>query len=48
MLLHGARKLDASGVDDDFWVVFAGSTIAATGSGDSWQALAPLFPPTSG
>ncbi|CAD6003971.1 N-acetylglucosamine-6-phosphate deacetylase [Agreia sp. COWG] len=44
MLLHGARKLDASGVDDDFWVVFAGSTIAATGSGDSWQALAPSIP----
>ncbi|SKA91609.1 N-acetylglucosamine 6-phosphate deacetylase [Agreia bicolorata] len=41
MLLHGARKLDADGIVDDFWVLFVGDTIATTGTGDSWQALAP-------
>jgi N-acetylglucosamine-6-phosphate deacetylase len=41
MLLHGARKLDADGVVDDFWMLFVDDTIATTGTGDSWQALAP-------
>ena len=44
MLLHGARKLDADGILDDFWMVFAGGTIAATGTGSAWQALAPSIP----
>jgi N-acetylglucosamine-6-phosphate deacetylase len=41
MLLHGARKLDADGIVDDFWMLLVGDTIATTGTGDSWQALAP-------
>lgn len=41
MLLHGARKLDADGIVDDFWLLLVGDTIATTGTGDSWQALAP-------
>lgn len=32
-LLHSARKLDAHGQVDDFWVLFDGGTIAATGHG---------------
>ncbi|PPF61652.1 N-acetylglucosamine-6-phosphate deacetylase [Clavibacter michiganensis] len=41
MLLHGARKLDADGIVDDFWMLLVGDTISTTGTGDSWQALAP-------
>jgi N-acetylglucosamine-6-phosphate deacetylase len=33
-LLHSARKLDAGGIVDGFWVVFDGGTIAATGTGE--------------
>jgi N-acetylglucosamine-6-phosphate deacetylase len=44
MLLHGARKLDADGIVDDFWMVFDGGRIAALGTGSSWQALAPSIP----
>lgn len=32
-LFHGARKLDADGQVDDFWMVTDGDTITATGSG---------------
>ncbi|MGV8895546.1 MAG: N-acetylglucosamine-6-phosphate deacetylase [Rhodoglobus sp.] len=32
-LFHGARKLDADGQIDDFWMVVEGDTIASTGSG---------------
>jgi N-acetylglucosamine-6-phosphate deacetylase len=32
-LFHGARKLDAAGVVDDFWMLVDGDTIVATGSG---------------
>jgi N-acetylglucosamine-6-phosphate deacetylase len=32
-LIHGARKVDAAGVVDDFWVRFDGDVIAATGVG---------------
>ncbi len=32
-LLHSARKLDAHGQVDDFWVLFDGDSIAATGHG---------------
>jgi N-acetylglucosamine-6-phosphate deacetylase len=32
-LFHGARKLDADGQVDDFWMLVEGDTIARTGSG---------------
>lgn len=32
-LIHSARKLDAHGLCDDFWVLFAGDTILETGRG---------------
>jgi len=32
-LIHGARKLDAHGEVDDFWMLVEGDTIAATGHG---------------
>lgn len=32
-LIHGARKVDAAGVVEDFWVRFDGDVIAATGVG---------------
>lgn len=38
MLLHGARKLDADGIVDDFWLLVEGDRIAAVGTGDSWRA----------
>lgn len=38
VLVHGARKLDADGIVDDFWLLTSGSTIAATGTSDSWRA----------
>ncbi len=31
-VIHSARKLDASGEVDGFWVQFEGGTIAATGT----------------
>ncbi|WP_307859099.1 N-acetylglucosamine-6-phosphate deacetylase [Desertivibrio insolitus] len=33
-LFHGARKLDADGIVDDFWMLVDRGTITATGSGD--------------
>ncbi len=33
MLFHGARKLDAEGQVDDFWMIVEGDSIAETGSG---------------
>ncbi|MCS5714785.1 N-acetylglucosamine-6-phosphate deacetylase [Herbiconiux sp. CPCC 205716] len=38
VLVHGARKLDADGVVDDFWLLTGDGTITATGTGDSWRA----------
>jgi N-acetylglucosamine-6-phosphate deacetylase len=32
-LIHGARKVDAAGVVEDFWIRFDGDVIAATGVG---------------
>ena len=32
-LFHGARKLDANGIVDDFWMVVEGDTITTTGTG---------------
>ena len=40
LLLHGAKKLDADGVADDFWILVAGDRIAETGTGESWRSLA--------
>src|SRR5690606_3804137 len=33
MLFHGARKLDADGQVDDFWMLVDGDSITETGSG---------------
>lgn len=38
LVIHGARKLDASGVVDDFWLRASGVGILATGTGDGWRA----------
>ncbi len=35
-LFHSARKLDAAGQVDDFWMLVDGDTIVSTGSGRSW------------
>ncbi len=34
---HGTTKVDADGETDDFWVVTAGRTILATGTGAGWR-----------
>lgn len=34
-LFHGARKLDAHGQVDDFWMLVEGDTIVATGAGEA-------------
>ena len=34
LVIHSARKLDAAGEVDSFWVLFDGGTIAATGHGE--------------
>ena len=34
LVIHGARKLDAAGEVDSFWVQFDGDTIKATGHGE--------------
>ncbi|MGA0566980.1 N-acetylglucosamine-6-phosphate deacetylase [Rathayibacter sp. KR2-224] len=39
-VIHGARKLDAGGHVDDFWLATAGDRIVATGSGAGWHAYA--------
>jgi N-acetylglucosamine-6-phosphate deacetylase len=46
VLVHGARKLDADGIVDDFWLLTSGSTIAATGTRDSWRATGVVPPGT--
>jgi N-acetylglucosamine-6-phosphate deacetylase len=46
VLVHGARKLDVDGIVDDFWLLTSGSTIAATGTGDSWRATGVVPPGT--
>jgi len=40
LVVHGARKLDADGRSDDFWLVADGAHIAATGTGAGWRAHA--------
>ncbi|MEO6826724.1 MAG: N-acetylglucosamine-6-phosphate deacetylase [Microbacteriaceae bacterium] len=37
MLIHSARKLDADGLVDDFWLTVDGGTISAVGSGAGWR-----------
>ncbi|HWD62591.1 MAG TPA: N-acetylglucosamine-6-phosphate deacetylase, partial [Humibacter sp.] len=39
-VIHGARKLDADGHVDEFWLATQGERIAATGSGTGWRAFA--------
>jgi N-acetylglucosamine-6-phosphate deacetylase len=46
VLVHGARKLDADGIVDDFWLLTSGSTIAATGTGDSRRTTGVVPPGT--
>ncbi|WP_157157101.1 N-acetylglucosamine-6-phosphate deacetylase [Diaminobutyricimonas sp. LJ205] len=38
MLISGARKLDANGEQDDFWMLVDGDTITATGQGEAPDA----------
>jgi len=40
LVVHGARKLDADGRSDDFWLVADGAHIAATGTGTGWRSHA--------
>jgi N-acetylglucosamine-6-phosphate deacetylase len=42
-LFHSARKIDADGQVDDFWMLVEGDTIVSTGSGGTWREL--LEPP---
>ncbi|MGH1549326.1 N-acetylglucosamine-6-phosphate deacetylase [Leifsonia poae] len=40
LVVHSARKVDADGQVDDFWLVVDGAHISATGSGAGWGASA--------
>jgi N-acetylglucosamine-6-phosphate deacetylase len=40
IIVHGARKCDVDGEADQFWVVFDGDRITATGDGAGWAAHA--------
>ena len=37
LVVHGARKVDADGLVDDFWLVADGAHISATGTGSGWR-----------
>jgi N-acetylglucosamine-6-phosphate deacetylase len=39
-VIHSARKLDADGLVDDFWLATTGERITATGDGIGWKAFA--------
>ncbi|GAB3392132.1 N-acetylglucosamine-6-phosphate deacetylase [Humibacter soli] len=39
-VIHGARKLDADGQVDEFWLATSGDRITATGDGIGWRAFA--------
>lgn len=39
-VVHNARKVDADGLVDEFWLVADGDTIVATGSGTGWHTAA--------
>lgn len=47
LLVHSARKVDAEGHIDDFWLVADGLTITATGTGDGWRKHAEGVSPQS-
>ncbi|MFP3466189.1 N-acetylglucosamine-6-phosphate deacetylase [Leifsonia sp. SIMBA_070] len=40
LVVHGARKVDAEGLVDDFWLVADGAHITATGTGTGWRQAA--------
>lgn len=40
LVVHDARKVDADGLVDEFWLVAEGGTIVATGSGIGWHEAA--------
>ena len=40
LVVHSARKLDADGLVDDFWLVADDDTIVATGAGAGWHDAA--------
>lgn len=44
IIVHGARKLDADGSVDDFWLAASADRITATGTGDGWRAVAAADP----
>ncbi|HWU45595.1 MAG TPA: N-acetylglucosamine-6-phosphate deacetylase [Humibacter sp.] len=37
LIIHGARKLDADGLVDDFWFASSEGAIDAVGTGDAWR-----------
>lgn len=37
LVIHSARKVDADGLVDDFWLVTDGAHITATGTGSGWR-----------
>lgn len=37
MIIHGARKVDADGIIEDFWLASADGRISAVGTGDGWR-----------
>ncbi|WP_025156698.1 N-acetylglucosamine-6-phosphate deacetylase [Leifsonia aquatica] len=40
LVVHDARKVDADGLVDEFWLVAEGGAITATGSGTGWHEAA--------
>ncbi|ERK70260.1 hypothetical protein N136_03412, partial [Leifsonia aquatica ATCC 14665] len=40
LVVHDARKVDADGLVDEFWLVTEGGTIVASGSGTGWHEAA--------
>ncbi|MEF2976180.1 N-acetylglucosamine-6-phosphate deacetylase [Subtercola sp. YIM 133946] len=36
VVIHGATKIDADGIVDDFWIAFSPQAILATGTGNGW------------
>ncbi|KQO94466.1 N-acetylglucosamine-6-phosphate deacetylase [Leifsonia sp. Leaf264] len=44
IIVHGARKLDADGSVDDFWLAASADRITATGTGDGWRVVAAADP----
>jgi N-acetylglucosamine-6-phosphate deacetylase len=38
LVIHSARKIDAAGEADEFWLAAEGGEITATGTGDGWHA----------